>query len=227
MRSTKTGFQSRALDFTEHGIDIVDASGVPLRPYELWEEISSPATVARWAFKSKNGQLLQELWEAVRSELGYELPEDRVKGAPPRRNGLGLVPSNSGIETPKQNRPPHLKDANFLLYQFLNERFPEGGVFRTASRVKDENSTDDLREFVRFCKRPANLDHPYSAKWLELLDRPRPLVSILACNIRVYRTCESQKTSSYSVRLRHHFNETIFHLGPPDSAEKNVVLTDA
>ncbi|KAL4782839.1 hypothetical protein BJX76DRAFT_368837 [Aspergillus varians] len=134
----QTGVQSRALSFTEHGIDIP------------WEKEPPTATLPRWMFKSKNGQLLQELWRAVRSELGHK--------------------------TPRQNRPPRVHDANFLLYNFLNERFPNGDV----------TSTEDLREFV-------------NAKWLDMLDRPHPFIAILAPNIRAYRSCKTQKTYPYTV----------------------------
>ena len=97
----QTGQQSRAISFNEHGVDIVDASGTPMRPYEPWEREPSLATLPRWAFKSKDGQELQELWEAVRSKLGYERPADRIQGVPKKRNGVGLVPSNSQTELPK------------------------------------------------------------------------------------------------------------------------------
>ncbi|BCS24477.1 uncharacterized protein APUU_40921A [Aspergillus puulaauensis] len=210
----QNGTQTRALSFTEHGIDIVDASGFALRPCEPWEKEPSKATLPRWGFKSKNGQLLQELWGAVRSELGLSIPPDRIRGLPPRINGVGLVPSNSATETPQQNKPPRVQDANFLLYNFLNERFPSGGVFRTISRAKDKNSTEDLQEFVKFCRRPQNVNHPYCAKWLDMLDRPRPFIAILAPNIRAYRSCQTQKTYPYMPGSGCHLTETVFHVGP-------------
>lgn len=210
----QNGRQTRAISFTEHGIDIVDANGVALRPCEPWEKEPPKATLPRWAFKSKNGQLLQELWESVRSELRLSIPSDRIRGLPPRINGVGLVPSNSATETPRQNKPPRVQDANFLLYNFLNERFPSGGVFRTISRAKDKTSTEDLQEFVKFCRRPQNVHHPYSAKWLNMLDRPRPFIAILAPNIRAYMRCEIQKTYPYISGSSRHFTETVFHLGP-------------
>ncbi|KAJ0424408.1 hypothetical protein BJY00DRAFT_299170 [Aspergillus carlsbadensis] len=196
----KNGFESRAVSFTEHGIDIVDASGRALRQFELWEKEPPLATIPRW--------------KAVRSELGHGIPANRIAGVPRMRNGVGLVPSNSEIENPRQNKPPRVYDANFLLFNFLNERFPDGGVFRTISKAKDKSSTEDLHEFVRFCQRPENANHPYSAKWLELLDRPHPLIAILAPNIRVYRKCETRKTYPYLSHSGQHFTETIFHLGP-------------
>ncbi|KAL2839964.1 hypothetical protein BJY01DRAFT_250231 [Aspergillus pseudoustus] len=95
----ETGFDSRALSFTEHRIDIVDASGGALRAYVPWEKEPSSATLPRWTFKTKNGQLLQELWEAVRSELGHVIPTNRITAIPPRRDGVGLVPSNRKTDT--------------------------------------------------------------------------------------------------------------------------------
>ncbi|KAL5359277.1 hypothetical protein BJX96DRAFT_183640 [Aspergillus floccosus] len=183
----QNGLECRSLSFTEHSIDIVDASGRPIRPYEPWEKSPPSATVPRWKFKSKEGQLLQELWEAVR----------RFQK---KKNGVGLVSSSSRTEIPKQNRPPKIKDANYLLYHFLIERFPDGGIFRTASREKDPTSTEDLRAFVDFCKKKEYSTHPYSAKWLEMLDRTRPFVAILAPNIKVYRSCRKRITYPPSPR---------------------------
>ena len=119
----QNGFECCSLSFTEHGIDIVDANGGPIRPYEPWEKSPPSATLPRWKFKSKEGQLVQELWEAVRSVLGDNAPADRIKAVPKKRNGIRLIPSNSTTETPKQDRPPNIKDANYLLYHFLIERF--------------------------------------------------------------------------------------------------------
>jgi hypothetical protein len=104
----KNGFESSAVSFTEHGIDVLDASGRALRPYEPWENEPPLATIPRWTFKSKNGQLLQELWEVVRSELGHGIPANRITAVPSRRNGVGLVPSNSEVENPRQNKPPRV-----------------------------------------------------------------------------------------------------------------------
>ena len=106
--------------------------------------------------------------KAVRSVLGYSPSADRIKAIPRKRNRVGLVSSSSTTETPKQNRPPKTKDANHLLYHFLIERFPNGGIFRTASCEKDPASTEDLKAFVDFCKRKEYSTHPYSAKWLEM-----------------------------------------------------------
>lgn len=224
----QNGLECRSLSFTEHGIDIVDASGRPIRPCEPWEKSPPSATVPRWKFKSKEGQLLQELWEAVRSELGYEPSADRIKAVPKKKNGIGLVSSSSRTEVPKQNRPPKIKDANYLLYHFLIERFPQGGIFRTASREKDPTSTDDLRAFVDFCKRNEYSTHPYRAKWLGMLDRPRPFVAILAPNIRVYRSCHKRITYPPSSRPGGHFTETIFDIGPcePLSADGKTEISE-
>ena len=211
----QNGLECRSLCFTEHGIDIVDVSGRPIRPYEPWEKSPPSATVPRWKFKSKEGQLLQELWEDVRSVLGYDTcVNDRVRAVPKKRNGVGLVSSSSRADIPKQNRPPKIKDANYPLYHFLIERFPNGGIFRTASREKDPASTEDLKAFVDFCKRKGYSTHPYSAKWLEMLDRPRPFVAILAPNIRIYQSCNKRITNPPSFRTGGHFTDTIFEIGP-------------
>lgn len=120
----QNGLECRFLSFTEHGIDTVDVSGRPIRPYEPWEKSAPHATMSRWKFKSKEGQLLQELWEAVRSVFGYHPSADHIEAVPKQRNGVELVPSSSRTEIPKQNRPPKIKDVNYLLYHFLIERFP-------------------------------------------------------------------------------------------------------
>ncbi|GAD94224.1 predicted protein [Paecilomyces variotii No. 5] len=215
----ETGLESRALSFTHDGLDVVDANGRPIRPRNPWQRSSQLASFPRSTFASKDGQMLQELWEAVRLELGHEIPKDRIPPAPTKRKGIGLLPSNSRTERPEQNRPPRPDDANYLLYKFLNERFPEGGVFRTALKDRDPSSTEDLRGFVDFCKRPENASHPYKAKWLDLMDRPRPMISILAPNIKVLRSCMPKVITHYFRETKRHATETCFELGAPGSAD--------
>lgn len=146
--------------------------------------------------------------------LRYNPSADHIKAVPKKRNGVGLVSSSSRTEIPKQNRPPKIKEANYRLYHFLIERFPNSGICHTASREKDPASTEDLKAFVDFCKRKEYSTHPYSAKWLEMLDRPRPLVAILAPNIRVYQSCNKRITYPPSSRPGGHFTEIIFEIGP-------------
>ena len=41
----QNGFEYRSLSFTEDGIDIIDANGRPIRPYEHWQKTPPSATI--------------------------------------------------------------------------------------------------------------------------------------------------------------------------------------
>lgn len=202
--------QSRAVSFTEYGIDILDASGNPLRRY------NTEATIPRSSLRPKSDKRIQQLWEAVRSELGHEIEHSTPfrSSLTLMRQGVGPLPSNAVEEDPKQNRPPNIEDANYLIYHFLNERFSQSGIFRTISRERVPDSTEDLQEFVKFCKRDEYINLPYTSYWLEKLDREAPFIAILARNIRAFRTCEKRAVSTYVEAQKRKWNETKYFIGP-------------
>ena len=84
---------------------------------------------------------------------------------------------------------------------------------------RNATSTEDLQALVMFLKGPDYLAHPYASQWLAALTR-RSRTSLSS------RRKERAKT--YQAHLRHEIKsggsiwETIFHLGPPGSAEDIV-----
>ncbi|KAK7928004.1 hypothetical protein PG985_005002 [Apiospora marii] len=188
---TKSATDIRAINFTKHGIDIVDGVGKTLRPSH--RGVESPATIPRNTFLAcENGEELLELWRQVVTCLGLDvselatIEENVVEWPEPK--GLDRIKANSKHENPKQNIPPNQMDALWLLEQFLNERFPAGGVFRTASIEDMPDSTEDLTAFVSFLKRPEYTNHPYTAGWLADLDRAAPRVTTLDPNFWLLRS---------------------------------------
>lgn len=88
---------------------------------------------------------------------------------------------------------PKSNDVTFLLVGFLKERFPNGGLFRTASRDKFPDSTEDLQGFVKFCERSEYIGHPNSERWCSLLGRAKPITAVLEPNISLYRDCGKER----------------------------------
>ncbi|OKO94545.1 hypothetical protein PENSUB_11812 [Penicillium subrubescens] len=185
---------SRALSFTEHGIDIVDASGRSLRSSNLWSEGISKASIPRSELHSRpSGRLLVDLWTTARQDCGHSVAKEEIDGISKKWGAPGqkyLASNATKQQMLRQNCPPRENDANFLLVAFLDERFPDGGTLRTAPKAKVGDSTEDLQAFVQFCKRSEFSRHPYSSTWIGLLDRDAPLVGLLGKNIQIYRACQ-------------------------------------
>lgn len=125
-----------------------------------------------------------------------------------------MLSGNSTKEIPQQNRPPFENDANFLLVNFLDERFPDGGVFRTAPKEKVPDSTQDLQAFVEFCRRPDYINHPYASQWLGMMERDTPQVATLGKNLQIYRSCTTERYNGWQPHLYKMVGETRFHIGP-------------
>ena len=65
-----------AISFTEHGIDVVDASGTPFLPRYTSGKVAD-VTIPRSGIAAvENGQVLIQLWEEVLTHLGKGLPSD-------------------------------------------------------------------------------------------------------------------------------------------------------
>lgn len=126
----------RAVSFTPFGLDIVDADGTPLRP-KLRDGSEAKATILSTSFmSSKAGEMLMKLWRDVLNHLNLapDASEDEQDDAREwgEVKGVQRLSATAREEKPRQNRPPRPLDANYLLDQFLNARFPNGGRFRTA-----------------------------------------------------------------------------------------------
>ena len=175
---SKTSRDLRALCFTEHGLDIVDAAGNPLRPRKTWSGVVPLASIPRSRFAATQpGQALEDLWLAVLKHDKHTIIKTDSENEKSSHHwgpaGVKMIPTLARKEIPPQNRPPKQNDANFLLVKFINKRFPDGGIFRTAPRAKVPDSTEDLQAFVEFCRTPEYRHHPYSAKWCAILDGDR------------------------------------------------------
>ncbi|KAL1971227.1 hypothetical protein VTN77DRAFT_179 [Rasamsonia byssochlamydoides] len=71
---SRTSREIRALSFTEHGLDNVDSNGNPHRPSKTWSGEASKASIPRSMFAATSpGQLLIDLWMAVRQEYGHDI----------------------------------------------------------------------------------------------------------------------------------------------------------
>jgi len=189
----KSSRDSRTLSFTEFGIDIVDGSGRPLRSSSVWDLSMSKASIPKTSFLGRPpGQLLLDLWETVcqgRGDDGAEeqfVEESREWGSKGQKM---LMRFATKTQISQQNIPPLENDANYLLKEFLDERFPNGGIFRTAPGEKIPDSTEDLKAFIAFCRRPDYIKHPYSPHWLGMMERDTPLVAYrekLSCSPQLH-----------------------------------------
>lgn len=220
----KSSRDSRALSFTEFGIDIVDGSGRPLRSSSVWDLSMSKASIPKSSFLGRPpGQLLLDLWENVcqgRGDDGAEeqfVKESREWGSKGQKM---LMRSATETQISQQNIPPLENDANYLLKEFLDERFPNGGIFRTAPREKIPDSTEDLKAFIAFCRRPDYIKHPYSPHWLGMMERDTPLVADIGKNIHVLRNCTSERYNGWQNHLKKMVGEVRFHIGPIRGQEK-------
>lgn len=231
--------QSRSVSFTEHGIDIVDAQGNPFR-FQVRQDLVAPASVPRNALAGidlRSGPLALELWKAVRSAHGYQVEEEKeVHEAKDWGlvKGVTAIARNATQEKPKQNRSPHPLDALYPLDEFLKQRFPNGGVFRTAAADRIEGSTEDLQAFAVFLEQPEWCKHPFYDFWHTALTRVPADVALLGKNLMILRSCRQEKTRPYSKLVEHYENsqdrcvrESVYHIGPPKSALKDPFRTEA
>lgn len=227
----KINDQSRFVSFTEEGIDIVDAQGNPLR-FQVRTDMLAPASVTRAALAGTEGGLMTlELWKAVRRAHDHKVEDDEIVADAQKwdqEKGLKAIARTAKAEKPRQNRPPGTQDANYLLDEFLKQRFPSSGIFRTQSADRLADSTEDLQAFVAFLKTPEFLQHPYQVFWHAALTRSPPDVALLGKNLRVLRSVKQVKSVRHSgdnLVASVPVKETVFHIGPPGSALDDAFAT--
>ncbi|CAD0096499.1 unnamed protein product [Aureobasidium mustum] len=206
----------RALSFSGSGIDVVNAAGSAI----LGVANSAGATISCSRFdRHAQTEDLWDMWVAVRRANGHTAlrPEQPAVVQWQGEKGVGAVNVDSKEEKPKQNRPPKILDALYLLDKFLMERFPLGGHFRTASRERKPDSTEDLQAFVTFLKRPEYFGHPYASFWISCFDNDYIWdKKILGRNLAVLRRVRTVFTHT-----RHGAGkvaETSYILGPPGTS---------
>lgn len=112
----------RYLDFTEHGIDVLDGYGVPLRA--VTRQGQREATIPKNSFHGyKFGKEVYEMWILVRTRMGHAPPPDAdepdYQWQWDLEQGVNWVQQMTLIEDPVQDRPPWENDANYLLVSLL------------------------------------------------------------------------------------------------------------
>jgi len=132
-----------------------------------------------------------------------------------KKDGLRYPTRAPRGETPTQNRPPRQEDALWLLDTFLDERFPNGGTFRTISKNIKPDSTEDHQAFLAFLQRSQYSGHPCAPALLAALSRGE--MAIYSKSLPPLRSCRHEKFHWW-FSARSQTNETQYHLGPPGSA---------
>ncbi|KAI7473171.1 hypothetical protein KC367_g7946 [Hortaea werneckii] len=109
---------------------------------------------------------------------------------------------------PAQNRPvPAPEDANFILYEFVNHHFPNGGKFESITEVDMIGGPGHIERFREWIKRTEYRGHPYWTFWLENFDSDKPQTGLLAKNIPLYRFC-AQEHKQIASRSRAYGKDT-------------------
>jgi hypothetical protein len=153
--AVKTWLDKRTIDVKAKRIDVMDGNGHKLHTVSrnsckskdlcaLWDfmlgldhtAVSSGAMVAHDT-DSHHTVSSTEVDDDV--SLGMNLVQRKESGKPP------LKQNQIGSRT--QNSPPKRVDALWLLNQFVNERFPSGGLFWTGDPTVFPESTADLQGF--------------------------------------------------------------------------------
>ncbi|THY01160.1 hypothetical protein D6D02_08685 [Aureobasidium pullulans] len=125
--------------------------------------------------------------------------------------------SPARTEIPLQNRPPRSLDTLYLLDRFLLGRFPLGGTFRSASKVRKPGSTEDLQTFVAFVKRPEYIGHPWDSFWVSCFDNDYKWDNkIIGKNLAVLRSVRT--VSTHTRQGAGKIAETSYILGPPGTS---------
>jgi hypothetical protein len=208
----------RALSFTEFGIDVVDAGGTAIRAFDANSMPDATITCSRFG-RHAQAQDLWDMWTSVRKAYGHSAPRPKEPAVVQWNGEKGVAPlsSLSKIENPKQNHPPNPLDALYLLDEFLMERFPNGGTFRSAPKERKPDSTEDLQAFVTFLKRPEYSAHPWASFWISCFDNNYKWdQKILGKNLAVLR-----RVRTVSTLTRHGAGkvaETFYILGPPGTS---------
>jgi len=187
----------RLLSFTEHGIDIVNGQGKHFRDIPVGAATLPLATVG---LDELRGRLIggsfsdnvYDFWKAVRLDAGHDiplLPHERPGVRQWSINQENRVPMLSGSaisENPFQNKPPSQPDANYLLWLFLEQKFPHSsGVFSTFARSGGKST---LQEYLDFLDTPEYCAHPWTSAWIRQLRKPSPNIPMLSKNLPLYRS---------------------------------------
>ncbi|OAA61274.1 hypothetical protein SPI_05298 [Niveomyces insectorum RCEF 264] len=130
----------RTIHFTPHGVDLRNPQGISLCPRtnDLRDDIAVAPTFPISRLKRlEGGKELSLIWKQIR---GIEpLQSDAPKGNPiPKR-----APENL-----ESIRPLALNDALWLLDQYLDEYFPDGGEIWLGEKRYFPKGTDDVDRFT-------------------------------------------------------------------------------
>jgi hypothetical protein len=155
--AVKTWLDKRTIDVKADYINVLDENGDSLHTvsralckskdlYALWDfmlgfdhaTVSTGIVVPQYPDSSTT----ESSTEADGVSSGTDVSQVKKLGKPPlRQNQLG---------SRTQNSPPEMIDALWLLNEFVNERFPSGGLFWTGDPALFPKSTADLQAFRKY-----------------------------------------------------------------------------
>ncbi|THV65531.1 hypothetical protein D6D28_09029 [Aureobasidium pullulans] len=222
----KTGFETRTLLFTEHGIDVVSGTG------ESFRNRFGQQYLATFPLEQLlHNRELYTMWSSVRQAYGHAFPpfgtqfDHALAKDWSKRPGIACL-GQVNSEKPQQNRPPHELDALYPLYQYLNIQFPDGGNFYyhapDKELVRDKRrlnaapqatvTTENMKQFLEMLDTPEWVKHPYHDFWKqELRGKKLPNVALFTKNLPILRHT-TQETFSRGSR------PIYWKLGAPGSA---------
>lgn len=138
----------RTIHFTSHGIDIWNNNGHPFRQSDHLATMPVKDLITHGLM----GRKLVFMWEAV---TGLSAPYSKLLTQFPSLERPASSSLQAGLPIPPKWRKkgqdpvsPEVGDALWLLEQFLDIRFPEGGTFWTTTAEYFPESTDDLNAFL-------------------------------------------------------------------------------
>ncbi|CAN9446236.1 unnamed protein product [Alternaria alternata] len=222
--AVKTWLDKRMIDVKAKRIDVLDGHGDKLHTVSrnscksndlcaLWDFMLGldHATVSSGIVVAQQAGSHDKESSREPDDINFERNLGQVKksGKPPlRQNQLG---------SRTQNSPPQKIDALWLLNQFVNERFPAGGLFWTGTPTLFPESTADLQGFREFLRQPLHSDHSWSTEWLELLDEPNGLVTLSTSlkwlrSVQILRKNAASSTTSQGNVFRRQCS--VYKLGP-------------
>ncbi|KAI5855390.1 hypothetical protein BZA05DRAFT_466184 [Tricharina praecox] len=184
----------RFVRFEDIGIALFDASGKVFLPATKVAAITWPLSSLAQLCRAAD---IKRCWE---SQTGKRWPS--VASSLPPAPGVAVY---SAAFYGQKRRPPPLGkkklaqytsrsivrgDAAWLIKEFLDERFPDGGkVFAAPLGTWPEKDAEHIRLLLsEFVERPLYYYHPFRSDWLDILNDARPqAISIIKENIHLCR----------------------------------------
>lgn len=142
-------FDHRTIHFTPEGLEVQSGRGTIFRPNSAQ---SGPTITCQALANNSSAFQLIKLWEAMMGLSFLTLASSSVEGLQMLKGtdpGCQIPQSSEDFES--HPMPPRKGDVLWLLHEFLDEHFPEGGPFCMAPASVFPESSDDLIKFKKFC----------------------------------------------------------------------------